>query len=114
MSYTLAFWSGGDSDECTELFNRLRDGEHVAEVSRVDADGLLVAIDGLAGWTRRDAMLYPPGGADDGPVFDTFIDDQLVVFTGFGVEPEHINVVIDLMREQGCRLYDPQVVERFD
>ncbi|WP_346076135.1 hypothetical protein [Gordonia cholesterolivorans] len=115
MSYTLAFWSGGDSADCGETYNRLNSGERVAAVRPVDAAAVEGAIGDLDRWSRNQNMLYPPGGtAADGPAFDVFMDDQLVVFTGYGVEPHDINVVIDVMRSLGFRLYDPQTLERFE
>ncbi|NLG45237.1 hypothetical protein [Gordonia sp. (in: high G+C Gram-positive bacteria)] len=114
MSYTLAFWSGADSAECADVYIRLNSGEHVDGVASVDPAAVLRSLDALEGWSRHENMVYPPGGtADARPAFDTFIDTQFVVFTGYHVQAHDINVVIDVMREHGCRLYDPQTLERF-
>lgn len=114
MSYTLAFWSGADSAECADVYTRLNNGEHVEGVALVDPAAVTRSLDALDGWSRQENMLYPPGGGSGPrPAFDTFFDAQFVVFTGYHVRPHDINVVIDLMRAHGCRLYDPQTLQRF-
>ncbi|EGD56772.1 hypothetical protein [Gordonia neofelifaecis] len=115
MSYTLAFWSGGDSADCGDIYNRLNGGEFVEGVAPVDEAVVEDRLATLDGWVRHENMLYPPGATTaDGPAFDTFIDKQFVVFTGYGVEPHDINVVIDVMRGLDFRLSAPQTLERFE
>lgn len=113
MSYTLAFWSGADSAECADVYTRLNNGEHVEGwlwSIRPQSPGRWTRSTAGPGrrtcCTRREAV--PPR-----PAFDTFFDAQFVVFTGYHVRPHDINVVIDLMRAHGCRLYDPQTLQRF-
>lgn len=114
MSYTLAFWRGGDGAECTETYNRLNNGDRVDGVHPVDKAVVERALADLDGWTWSQSMLYPPGSHIEGsPVFDVFVDTHAVTCTGYSVEAADINTVIDAMRELGFRLYDPQTGERF-
>ncbi|MGB3604551.1 MAG: hypothetical protein WBA38_13495 [Gordonia sp. (in: high G+C Gram-positive bacteria)] len=114
MSYTLSFWSGDDAADCMDTYRRLNTGERVEHVALVDKAGVERALSGIDGWRWSQSLLYPPGSHLEGsPVFDIFVDTQAVTCTGYGVEAADINTVIDVMRELGFRLYDPQTNERF-
>lgn len=115
VSYNFAFWSGGNDLDPGQVYRQLNDERAVAGVEVVDRELVVAAIaEDLAGW-RWDGQILQPPGADPGgaPAFDVSIGEQLVVFVGYGWEPEHANAIIDAMHRLGLRLYDPQVEERF-
>lgn len=113
MSYTLAFWTGGDDLALDETYLAFAD-DLIAGVAVIDAAEVDRTLDGLVGWTRDANFLHPPGSGPDGPAFDFSIGIQLAEFTGYGIqEGEHFNAIIDAMHSLGFRLYDPQTRERF-
>ncbi|WP_120494802.1 hypothetical protein [Microbacterium phyllosphaerae] len=115
MSYTLAFWSGGDNLDPLETYRNL-DVEPIEAVRVVDSTELDRALAvGLPGWTRDDIHFHPPGvEVGSAPVFELYVGERIVDFTGIGIEDgEHFNAIIDVMHPLGYRLYDPQVNERF-
>lgn len=115
MSYTLAFWSGGDDLDPLETYRAL-DDELVEGVRPIDAAELEHAlINGLPGWTRDANILQPPGADPNGaPAFDVHVGSHIAEFTGYGIEDgEHFNAIIDVMHPLGFRLFDPQTGERF-
>lgn len=116
MSYTLAFWSGGDDLDPTETYRNL-DVEPVDEVRTVDRAEIDRALAvGLIGWNRDGDIHFHPPGVEVGsaPVFEMHIGNKLVEFIGYGIEDgEHFNAIISMMHPLGYRLYDPQIRERF-
>lgn len=115
MSYTLAFWTGGDTLDPEDVYLRLNDEEEVPSVEPLDGDAVLRAFaEELPGWTWDGQFLRPPGvGPEDAPVFDVGLGRQLVSLTGYAFTEDLGNAVIRAMRSLGLRLYDPQVNERF-
>jgi hypothetical protein len=115
MSYTLAFWAGGDDLDPDQTYLAFAD-DLIAGVGVIDSAAVEQAIaDRLVGWTRDANILQPPGSdPDSGPAFDVSIGIQLAQFTGYGItDGEHFNAIIDAMHPLGFRLYDPQTRERF-
>ncbi|MGU3294702.1 hypothetical protein [Williamsia sp. M5A3_1d] len=117
MSYTFAFWAGGDDLDPRVVYARLNDHQHIPGVVALDRQQILEAVSAhpLDEW-RWDghSILQPPGADPAGaPAFDVAIGEQLVEFVAYGWEPEHANAIIDAMHSLGLRLYDPQVDERF-
>lgn len=113
MSYTLAFWAGGDDLDPDETYLAFAD-DLIAGVGVIDAAEVDRALDGLVGWTRDANFLHPPGSGHDGAAFDVSIGIQLAQFTAYGIQDgNHLNAVIDAMHPLGFRLYDPQTRERF-
>lgn len=115
VSYSLAFWSGGDDLDPVDTYRAL-DERHVEGVRRIDAEEVERALlEGLPGWTRDSNILQPPGADPNGaPAFDVSIGTYLAQFTGYGIEDgEHFNAIIDVMHPLGFRLFDPQTNERF-
>lgn len=115
MSYTLAFWSGGDDLDPVETYLSL--DEHAVEgVHPIDIPAMRKALsDGLPDWTWTENILQPPGADPNGaPAFDFHIGPHLAQFTGYGIEDrEHFNAIISIMNSLGHRLFDPQISERF-
>lgn len=115
MSYTLAFWAGGDSLDPDETYLAFAD-DLIAGVGVIDAAAVEQTIaEELVGWTRDANMLQPPeSDPDSGPAFDVSIGLQLAEFVGYGIQNgDHFNAIIDMMHPLGFRLYDPQTRERF-
>lgn len=115
MSYTLAFWAGGDDLAPDDTYRAL-EADHIDGIAVIDTAAVDQAIaEKLVGWTRDGIWLQPPGAApDNGPAFQMSVGSQLAEFTGYGIqEGEHFNAIIDAMHSLGFRLYDPQTRERF-
>ena len=61
-------------------------------------------------------MNYNKAGIDnDGEgSFNIFTTSQFVQFDCYDINKDDMNMLIDIMLEYGCRLYDPQIETRFD
>lgn len=112
MSYTLAFWSGGDDLEPEQVYlEGVIEGVRPIDVEQIER----AMTDNLPGWTRLDNILNPPGvEAGAAPVFEVHFGERIAEFIGYGIEDtDHFNAIIDVMHPLGFRLYDPQTRERF-
>jgi hypothetical protein len=119
MSYDLVFWRQdvGGTTPPDQIYSALLEGKQVDALADLDLDGLLTSIlESFPGSARE------PNGAGEWIVWAT-ADDR----AGFQVEwsQQHVlvncretsgavmNRLIDIAVAHDCRLYDPQVNERF-
>lgn len=51
---------------------------------------------------------------EDGSAFEIFTTSQIVRFDCYGMKGGDMNLLMDILAEFGCPLYDPQVSTRFD
>lgn len=114
MSYSLAFWSGGDALDAQQSYETMNEGRRLDGVGPVSSDAVETALGSLSDWRREGNFLFPPGSAaDEDPAFDIYVGEQMVEITGYSPEGEQMSAIIEAMDSLGLRLYDPQTGERF-
>lgn len=62
-------------------------------------------------WTVLDKNNYEKDGYG---AFSIFTTSQIVRFDCYGMYGNDMNLLMDIMLEYGCPLYDPQISVRFD
>lgn len=62
-------------------------------------------------WTRLGADSYEKEGKG---AFEIFTTSQIVRFNCYGMGEADLNLLIDVLAQFGCPLYDPQISTRFD
>ncbi|WP_392426029.1 hypothetical protein [Barrientosiimonas humi] len=114
MSYSLAFWSGGDALDPQQSYETMNEGRRLDGVDEVSSGDVETALGSLPDWRREGNFLFPPGSVvDEDPAFDVYVGEQMVEITGYSAEGEQMNAIIDALSPLGLRLYDPQTGERF-
>jgi hypothetical protein len=120
MSYDLVFWrQDGPIDAPPEtIYERLLEGNRVDGLLELRIESILTAL--LGGFPG--AVREPNGAGEwidwtaDGrnASFQAEWSPQYVVVSCRGTTNEEMNRLIDIGVAHDCRLYDPQVGERFD
>ena len=88
------------------------DGEIVDGLENLPIDEILKKVeDTFSDWTKLYQNTYEK--ANNGS-FEIFTTPQIVRFDCNGVQESTINILIDILIDFGCPLYDPQISERFD
>ncbi|PKV11467.1 hypothetical protein [Xanthomonas prunicola] len=115
MSYDLDFWKykPGISLDHPFVYERLTEGEHVEGLEELPIEMMLSRLEELFsdGWAQSDVLHYE---SDDRGVFQIFTTAQFFRVDCYGMSGEDMNRFIDLGKEFGCPLYDPQVETRYD
>ncbi len=120
MSYVLAFWKQPSRPvEPQAVYERLNDGEHVGEVDDLPVDQIVqrlleVFVGAEISPPTPDLPFHVfdwegPSGALQGD-----LTRQSLIVSAYGFPQDDMNRLIDVAREFGAVLYDPQVGERFD
>lgn len=120
MSYVLAFWKQSSRPlEPQAIYERLNDGEHVGEVDELPVDQVVqrlqeVFVGSEISPPTPELPLYVfdwegPDGALQGD-----LTRQSLIVSAHGFPRDDMNRLIDVAREFGAALYDPQVGERLD
>ncbi len=114
MSYQLVFWKQptGTPADPQPVYERLLDGERVAELEEVPGDRFLarVAEQFAAGWERLDEYNWERA---DGS-FQVEVGPQHFLVVSYSLPGEVLNEFIDIAAEFECKLYDPQTGVRFE
>jgi hypothetical protein len=116
MPYTLAFGRDGEGDNGTSdpgaTYDALCDGADVHGLAELsiekiqqkfyDAfDSIIPRIDDVAWESSADMFMLEPGRK------------HVFVVSGHSTNTDHYNTMIDIMKEFGCPLYDPQTGTRY-
>lgn len=116
MSMDLNFWKYKDkaahNDESVYQ-TACCDGELVEELEVLPIEEILQRVAGVfSDWTVME------GGKDfekEGHgAFQIFTTSQIVRFDCYGMSEADMNLIVDILIDFGCPLYDPQISTRFD
>lgn len=117
MSMDLDFWKyqKGVYLNHQQVYEACCNGEAVDGLVELPISAILSRVDGVftnqPGWERFDEHNYKKKNAG---AFSVFTTTQFVRFDCYRMIGDDMNLLIDVMLEFGCPLYDPQVSERFD
>ncbi len=115
MSMDLSFWkykkdAVHDDTRVYEL--ACCNGEVVEGLENLPIEEIIKKIAFVfSDWTALDCNNYEKEGRG---AFQIFTTPQIVRFDCYGMQGEDMNTLMDVLREFGCPLYDPQIVTRFD
>ncbi|MFL5329300.1 MAG: hypothetical protein ACJ8C4_10330 [Gemmataceae bacterium] len=114
MSYDLCFWKQNSSSpgDHQATYARLLEEQVVEGLSELPKIEILNHITETfgEGWKRLDDYNYEcPQGS-----FQVCIGPQYFVISSYSLPGEILNLFIDVAAEFGCKLFDPQVGERFE
>jgi hypothetical protein len=118
MTTDLAFWKTSRELKPQKVDRRLIEGKPVRGLEAMDADAVETALlaafpdwrrDATRSTTPRQTMLAD----DDRGAMDVFWTADGVIASCYGMGPDDLNRVIDVMIELRMPLYDPQIDERF-
>ena len=120
MSYDLVFWrqEGVPAPLPKEVYKALLDEERVEGLADLDVGGFLAMIlESFPGAIREpngngEWIVWAP--PDQKSMFEVWWSPQHVLVCCRGTTKDVMNRLIDIALDHGCRLYDPQVNERFD
>lgn len=113
MSYDLNFWNEPEDFKLAPLdvYRSLSDGLPVEGLSQIDVSGFYKRIiQEFPGTEESNGFLDWEGEENS---FQVFSSSQHVRVDCYGTLGEWMNVFIDIGKEFGCPLYDPQINERF-
>ena len=117
MSYDLAFWKYKKDVYLNndEVYFKVSDEEEIIDgLEYIPIDNILEKIaKTFSHWQTDDSHNYNNFNNGAG-AFETYTKAQFVLFSCNGMEGDDLNLLIDIMLEFECPLYDPQVQERFD
>lgn len=120
MSYDLVFWQQAEplSDSPEAIYRELLEGQWVEGLSELGIESFLTAIlDQFPGAVREpngDREWIDWTGDGQEASFQVEWSSQHVVVSCRHIANEHMNRLIDIGIAHQCRLYDPQVNERFE
>jgi hypothetical protein len=119
VSYDLVFsrQHGPATDSPQSIYSELLEGRRVNGLVELDTesfiDGVLDAFPGAARGPQGDAEWIEWSAPDRNASFQVEWSTQHVVAFCRGATNDVMNRLIDIAVTHGCRLYDPQVNERF-
>lgn len=117
MSYDLTFWrtAGALGAAPNEIYQMLNDDRPVDGLASVDTDGFLAAITSAFPAARREMNGNSEGIVCETPdwVFEVTWSPQHVLVCCRRTPNDVMNGLIDIALQHDCRLYDPQIDERF-
>lgn len=112
MSRDLNFWKYKEkiSLKNNEVYAKLSDGEYVEGIQELPISNIIKSIDHvLSSWNKLDEAHYENGEE----MVELFTTTQFVRFDCYQVSEEHMNMLIDVMLEYECPLYDAAIDVRF-
>ncbi len=115
MSVDLNFWKykeGVTHNDSQVYKTACCDGEIFDGLEDLPIDEIIGTVSSaFSSWNSIDKYNYEKGG---GGSFQIFTTSQIIRFDCYGMFEPHMNLIIALMHDYGCPLYDPQAQERFD
>ncbi len=115
MGYDINFWKYKENvphNNDKVYAKACCNGEVLEELEDLPINEILNKIDQVfCDWTKLDEFNYekPDGGA-----FTISITSQTVRFDCYGMQGDDMNTLMDILKDFGCPVYDPQISERFD
>ena len=115
MSYDLDFWKYKEGIRLNhqKVYERLSNGDQVDGLETLPIPEIIAAVSSAfsAGWEHPDKETWEGG---DRGIFQVFTTPQFFRFDCYGMEDEDTNRLIEIGKNFGCPLYDPQVGKRYD
>lgn len=115
MSMDLSFWKykeGAVHDDTRVYELACCDGEAAEGLENLPIEEIIKKIAFVfSDWTALDCSNYEKEGRG---AFQIFTTPQIVRLDCYGMQGEDMNTLMDILREFGCPLYDPQIATRFD
>ncbi len=115
MSYDIDFWQYKENvphNDDKVYAKACCDGETLKELETLPTDEILKKIEQtFSDWTKLDEFNYEKEG---GGAFTISITSQTVRFDCYGMQGDDMNTLMDILKDLGCPVYDPQISERFD
>ena len=113
--YELIFWKYEDGIYLNhqEVYEAIEDQLDVTGLETLPTDVIINRINTLfAKWERVDANSWKNN--DGKGAFHIKTTPQSIKIDCYGTEGKTMDVLVDIMEEFKCPLYDPQVPERYD
>jgi hypothetical protein len=114
MSYDLDFWryKPGVKLDHHKVYEQLSNGEQVVRFDDLPIELILSHIGQVfSEWEKLDDRTFDGG---DLGMFQVFTTAQFFRVDCSGMDGEALSKIIDIGKQFGCSLYDPQVGKRFD
>lgn len=115
MSVELNFWrykEGANHNDSNIYKIACCDGRILKELEELPIDEILKKISFVfLDWTIQNGNDFEKEGHG---VFQIFTTSQIVRFDCYGMQERDMNLIIDILIDFGCPLYDPQIPVRFD
>ncbi len=114
MGYDMNFWKYKENvprDNEKVYAKVCCDGEALDELEALPTDEILKKIEQtFSDWTKLDEFTYEKAES----TFTIYATPQSVRFDCYGMRESDMNALMDILRDFGCPLYDPQISTRFD
>ena len=113
--YELIFWKYEDGIYLNhqEVYEAIEDQLDVAGLEPLPTDVIINRINTMfAKWERVDANSWKNNEGKG--AFHIKTTPQSIKIDCYGTEGKTMDVLVDIMEEFKCPLYDPQVPERYD
>ncbi len=115
MSYDIDFWQYKENvphNNDKVYAKACCNGEVLEELEDLPINEILNQIDQVfCDWTKLDEFNYEKEG---GGAFTIFTTSQTVRIDCYGMQGSEMNILMDILKNFGCPVYDPQISERFD
>lgn len=115
MSYDLNFWKykeGVPHDNSKVYEHACCQGEELEELERLPVDEILnIIAEKFSHWTALDKFSYESSKSGS---FEISVTSQTVRFDCYNMSGEDMNVLMDILFQFGCPLYDSGISTRFD
>lgn len=113
MGRDLSFWKSTEKYKCTneEIYRKLSDGEYVEGLETLPTEEIMKKfINEFKVWERLSPTCFEKGNS----CFEIMITKQFVRVDCYSMSERDMNVIIDIMDEYKCPLYDSVIDVRFD
>lgn len=116
MSIDLNFWkykNGTYINDHEIYLKACCAGEKMSILEKLPIEEILEKVAVIfSEWECKDKHNYKKKA--EGDSFCIFVTSQIVRFDCYSMSSDDINLLIDIMLEFDCPLYDPQILKRFD
>ena len=113
MSIDLSFWryNGEPTRTHSDVYALLSDGNVVEGLEELPISDILQSFEkALASWNCLDETHFEKNGE----VIEVYTTSQFVRIDCYGASNENMNLLIDIMLQYDCPLYDSSIDVRFD
>lgn len=119
MSTSLAFWKYKDGmySDNKRVYEKCCNEDVLDSLEELPVKNIMLKISEVfSSWEKVDEYNYDKAGIDNNGEgsFSIFTTLQFIQFDCYGMSENDMNILIDIMLEYGCCLYDPQIEVRFD